>query len=263
LNCFVRTEINGREDNEDSSHVFSLKPAFGALEIVVLAIADGMGGHAYGEQVSREVLRCTARTIFESLCCDPWINKGVPVEPVGSDRIMTVLKGACEQASLRVRLMVKANQWDKAGSTLTIAVVSGNEVVAANLGDSPLFHVSAAGMRKVTRDHTVASAMVKGGLIPAELERFHESRHSLEFFAGSLLMPRGEYTYSFSIAPDDLLLVCSDGVCGAQTIKELERSIGDRSGDLGAMADRLIKASSDSGESDNQTLILWRNAGSR
>lgn len=51
--CVVYSETNQWENNEDSFQVFAFVPALGQPPIVVLAVADGMGGHAYGEHVSR------------------------------------------------------------------------------------------------------------------------------------------------------------------------------------------------------------------
>ncbi|HEY9812849.1 MAG TPA: serine/threonine-protein phosphatase, partial [Candidatus Sericytochromatia bacterium] len=70
----VRSEINQRENNEDSFQIFSIISRLTPSPIIILAIADGMGGLAYGEQVSREGLKKLSLALFEELVVEPSIN---------------------------------------------------------------------------------------------------------------------------------------------------------------------------------------------
>lgn len=264
----VRSEQNGRDKNEDSFHVYALAPLPHDAPLHVLAVADGMGGHEHGELVSLEALRKISHALFEDLIVEATLNRTDNLPPFrrpsahqafSPERLKSAVLGALEQASAHVRRMVEVNGWKKAGSTAVVAIVCGRRVVAANLGDSPLFHFDARErrLRQITDDHTVAGVLMRAGVIAPEMARVHEGRSRLEFYLGAESLPKDEPAHSFETAPGDLLLLCSDGVSGALSLEELERCLGETS-DLEAKAERLVELSRETGETDNQTLILWR-----
>jgi len=256
----VRSETNQRENNEDSFQIFSLLPALGQSPIVVLAVADGMGGHAYGEHVSREALRKISLSLFEQLTVEPSINRLEALLPVDAETLSQALINALEQANAHVRRMVEANKWGKAGSTIVVATVLDDVAVVANLGDSPLFHYQASTgqLHKVTEDHTVAGVLLQAGMITPEMARYHEGRGRLEFYLGCPELPREAPAHQVALASRDLLLLCTDGVTGSLSHEQIAEILSDPNGDLDGMAERLIQASLEAGETDNQTLILWR-----
>lgn len=258
--CVVCSETNQRENNEDSFQVFALVPGLGQHPIVVLAVADGMGGHAYGEHVSREALRKVSLSLFEQLTVEASLNCSEIASTLDAERIARALMNALEQANAHVRRMVEANKWGKAGSTLVVAALVRDTAVVANLGDSPLFHYQASSgqLRKVTEDHTVAGVLLRAGMITPEMARYHEGRSRLEFYLGCANLPAKAPIYHVTLADGDLLLLCTDGVIGSLLDKQVEEIVTESRDDLVGMARRLIQASQEAGETDNQTLILWR-----
>jgi protein phosphatase len=256
----VRSETNHRENNEDSFHVFTLVPTPEQPPIVVLTVADGMGGHAYGEHVSREALRKVSSTLFEELITEPSINQVEAVPRIDPKILSQTLMTAVEQTNVHVRRMVDANKWGKAGSTIIIAAILDNNAVVVNLGDSPLFHYQANSkqLTKITEDHTVAGTLLRAGMISPEMARVHDGRNRLEFYLGSEKLPQETPQYCLELASGDLLLLCSDGVSGAVMQEHMEKIMSDPQDDLEHIANRLLEASREAGEEDNQTLILWR-----
>jgi protein phosphatase len=260
----VRSDQNGRDNNEDSFQVFELSPAAGERPLTVLAVADGMGGHEHGEDVSHEALRTLSLWLFNELVGRPSVNRPTfrtPPEPPAPETIARALTFGMERASERVRQMVKTNGWSKAGSTVVAAIVApSGEVVAANLGDSPLFHFRAAEGRltQITDDHTVAGVLMRARMITPEMARVHEGRSRLELYLGVERLPDEDPVYVFRVEPGDLLLLCSDGLSGALAHAEIERVLSGAGDDLEPAAERLITQARASGETDNQTLVLWR-----
>jgi serine/threonine protein phosphatase PrpC len=256
----VRSEVNRREQNEDSFQVYDLLTPAAPGGLQVLAVADGMGGHAYGEHVSREVLRTVSRALFEQCVVLPTLNELAPPFLLDAQKMSEILWQTLEEANARVQQMVRSNKWGKAGSTLVIGVILQNTLIAANLGDSPLFvyrHASQS-LKKITEDHTVAGILVRKKLIPPEMARFHEGRSRLEFYVGADTLPKHPPLYQCTLAAGDLVLLCSDGISGCLMPDQMEKLISEATDDLKAVADRLIEAALATDETDNQTLILWR-----
>jgi serine/threonine protein phosphatase PrpC len=256
----VRSEVNGRENNEDSFHVYRLSCVADADPIWILALADGMGGHEHGEVVSYEALRKASLVLFELLCVQPAINRTRPEASITEDVLAHALYSAIEQTNAHVRRMVQTNHWGTAGSTIVIAAVLGDTCIAANLGDSPLFHYQATTgeLHRVTDDHTVAGVLLRAGAITPEMARYHEGRSRLEFYLGAEKLPRDKPLYTMKLAPGDRLLLCSDGVTGQLAHNDVQACFCDAPGDLPSLADHLIEAARAAGETDNQTLILWQ-----
>jgi protein phosphatase len=260
------SDQNQRDKNEDSFLIFDVQPFGASSPLTVLTVADGMGGHEHGDYVSHESLRRISLSLFEQLTVAPALNRFDSEEAFSLESLSKALLDALEQANAHVKRMIASNGWQKAGSTLVAAAVYENSAMIVNLGDSPLFHYSRANnnITQVTVDHTVAGALMRGGLISPDMARIHEGGDRLEFFLGNETMPRMPPLYQVTLGPEDLLLLCSDGISGALSIEEiwevLNRSytVDPVGCDLHDVAEQFLEASSVKGETDNQTLILWR-----
>lgn len=258
-NYVIRSEINQRPNNEDSFLVCQLLPVLGREPVTILALADGMGGYAHGEHISREALRKTSVALFEQLCVSPALGNSATTAP--NFRILSLaLSDALKQGNAYIRRMAKNNSWGKVGTTIVIAAIWKNGVVAANLGDSLLFHyrLQNRALSQVTPDHSVAGALQRYGLISPEMAAVHSGRHQLEFYLGCDRLPREE-PIRLPLAPGDLLLLCSDGISGSLLPGEIASILA--ASDLEAIGKQLIRLSRSNGATDNQTLILWRQPG--
>ena len=255
-NYLVCTDINQRPKNEDSFLVCQLLPVLGREPVTILAVADGMGGYTHGADISREALRQIGAALFEELCVSPALNNSATTE-TNFGILSRVLSDVLEQSNAYVRQMVKNNRWRKAGTTIVIGAIWKNGVVAANLGDSLLFHyrLEDQSLSQITPDHSVAGSLLRYGLISPEMAAVHSGRHQLEFYLGCDRLPPDKPVRA-SLAPGDLLLLCSDGISGSLLPGEIASILGGY--DLEAIGKKLIKLSCSNGATDNQTLILWR-----
>jgi PPM family protein phosphatase len=255
----IRSEVNKRQNNEDSFVVWEVKPNVQENPITILAVADGMGGHAYGEIVSREALRKISLTIFEQLVIAPVLNTLETAPFLTTKKLEKVLLEALEQSNSYVQKMVENNKWGKAGSTLVLVAILNDQAVVINLGDSPLFYYEKATkkLQQITEDHTVAGVLLRAGMITPEMARYHEGRSRLEFYLGCFNLPKDPPTYHFKLNQGDRLLLCSDGVIGPLSLEEMTEIMSFKDSTLDNIADNLLQASKDKEETDNQTLILW------
>ena len=124
----------------------------------VYVVADGMGGHAAGEVASgitiQSIAQSTARDLY------------VPTTTGRSDELDYVewLKGAVIAANTAVVDRVKATGSDM-GTTLVMALVAGDEVHIAHVGDSRAYQVNAHEIRRITTDHSLVERLVATGQI--------------------------------------------------------------------------------------------------
>lgn len=263
-NCIVRSETNQRDNNEDSFQILEIVPTFGRSPVTVLAVADGMGGHAYGEEVSREALRKVSLALFEHLAVEPSLNRLQPALAADFKTVSQALINALEVANAHIQRMVKANKWGNAGSTIVVAAILEDTAVVAYLGDSPMFHYQTRYRKlvKVTEDHTVAGVLLRAGMITPEMARYHEGRSRLEFYVGCSNLPREAPVHQIALTPGDVLLLCSDGVSGSLAEEQIAKILAESGGNLALAAEHLLQIARQAGETDNQTLILWRHSSS-
>lgn len=257
-NYVVRSQINQRDNNEDSFLVIPICLGGQASPLYLLAVADGMGGHAHGEHISYQALKKLSLGLFEQLVTLPNLNHLQPTA-LTSQNLVQVLTDALPLVNLYIQKMIQANRWERAGSTLVVALILGNEVVVTNLGDSPLFYMNAAHQtcHQITEEHTVAGMLLRANLISPEMAQVHQGKNQLEFFIGCDHLPEPLPMHRFSLGAQDRLLLCSDGISGSLDLTLLQQLCSNVSLSLDEIADRLIEAALSAGETDNQTLILW------
>ena len=87
----------------------------------------------------------------------------------------------------------------------------------------------------------------------------HEGKNMLEFYLGCDNLPPDLSIHYVSLYREDLLLLCSDGVSSNLKEKELKYILAEA--DLNTISEKLISQSRQVGETDNQTLIVWRYLG--
>jgi protein phosphatase len=260
------SDKNKRDDNEDSYLVVEFTPHGARTPLLVLGVADGMGGYEHGAEVSREVLRQMCLSLFQSLAVECALN-GVPGGVAfGPVHLAAALQEAAVIADGHIRRLVEANGWGMAGATVVVAAIYEGDVVAFNLGDSPLFHYEWAShsLCQLTEDHTYAQALVRGGVLAPHMGRYHEGSSQLEFYVGGGAFPLQPPVRYRKLEAGDLLLLCTDGVnrlLGPAKINALLRrmeGVVESSNGLANMAETIVEAARDAGEIDNQTLVLWR-----
>ncbi len=251
-NYYFRTETNQRSNNEDSLDRSELSVT-DSPPITLLLLADGMGGYAHGEDVSSAALQQFKLTLREKL------QPSGAYSPLSVDRLKQALLESLQQANDRIRQLVATNNWHKAGSTLVAAAIWQNRLVVTNLGDSPLFHYTAATGKlvKVTLDHSVVGILAQAGIITEEMARYHERRGQLEYYLGGDRRPNPPPVYERELQSGDLVMLCSDGINGLLSTEQISQILARTDTSLEQHADALILAARAAGETDNQTLLLW------
>jgi len=230
----VKTDIGKRAHNEDSY----LVPPEGC-DACLFAVADGMGGHAAG-------------AVASSLLVDGLSGNTVKFK---TDREIKQLKSLIERVNLGVYKTAEDDESLRGmGSTLVCVLVLGKKYIAANVGDSRLYHFDGETLKRITIDHSFVEQLVMQGSITREEAHVHPLRNIITRSMGA--SPTVDVDiFEHDWHPGDILLLCSDGLHGALLEDEIV-SVLQSDKTLDEMCDTLTQSALDNGGTDNITLIL-------
>ena len=237
MKCAGRTETGLRSQNEDCYLILD------TASVHAVAVSDGMGGHRAGETASATAIETLSHCLSE--CGDVWEG---------------ALSDAFRKANTAVHTLAQSDDsMYGMGCTLVAAIYDETHFVAANVGDSRLYHFDGSTIRPVTHDHSFVAELVRRGIITEEEAKTHPRRNLITRAIGT------ESRVACDIFPcewkqGDMLLLCSDGLCGvlrdAETAAFLRNSV-----DLDATCASLISRALQLGSRDNITVVLVQNDG--
>jgi PPM family protein phosphatase len=203
----------------------------------LLAVADGMGGHAAGDVASKVVIAA-----LEHLDDDA---------PSGD--MLQSLRQAVFEGSEHLREVIRESpQLEGMGTTLTAILFAGGRLALCHVGDSRAYLMRDGQMSQITHDDTFVQTLIDDGRITAEEANTHPQRSLL------LRALNGQ-----DVEPDlsmrearagDRYLLCSDGLSGVVSEDTLAEALKDP--DPQTTADRLIELALRSGGPDNVTVIV-------
>jgi PPM family protein phosphatase len=204
----------------------------------LLAVADGMGGHAGGEEA--------ARSVIEELRSAPDLR----------DDPLKGMAQAIRHSGERIMELGAANpELEGLGTTLTAVVLLNGSIFWAHVGDSRLYLFHDGTLAQITVDQTLVQGLIDEGVITAGEAMSHPLRHMLDQCVGC---PGCEPELGRrEVQAGDTLLLSTDGLHGAMDPKE----IGDillGGGELQEMASELVRKALDRGSGDNITVVLAR-----
>ena len=184
-----------RKNNQDS---YAHK-VLGEL-LAYAIVCDGMGGDE-GHVASQ-----TATSFVDEILSRD-------LKPKMSETSMkNVMKSAAAGANALVFEAIQQNlELEGIGTTLTIAVVFGDSVFIAYVGDSRVYHLDGAQEQQLTKDHTVVQMLLDIGEISPEEAEKHPKRHFITRAVGVSASVDVDFV-EHPFAPGDMLLLCSDGL---------------------------------------------------
>ena len=140
------------------------------------------------------------------------------------------------------------------GTTLVSAITYEDGAVITNVGDSRAYHISAAGITRVTTDHSLVQSMVERGDITAEEARRHPNRNLITRALGPDIDAECD-GYICPMAAGEFLLLCSDGLVNTVTDQEM-LSVVLHSEGLEHALEWLLQIAKEHGAPDNVTAVL-------
>ncbi|MFE1594582.1 PP2C family protein-serine/threonine phosphatase [Nocardia sp. NPDC058705] len=216
-----------RGNNEDSVYA-------GAR---LLALADGMGGHAAGEVASQLMIAALAHLDDD--------------EP--GDDILGKLDHATHSGNAAIADHVEAEpELDGMGTTLTAILFAGRKLGLVHIGDSRAYMLRDGELTQITRDDTFVQSLVDEGRITAEQAHTHPQRSLImRALTGNEIEPT---LIMREARAGDRYLLCSDGLSDVVSDETIGNTM--REGNTDECADRLIELALRSGGPDNVTVVV-------
>jgi serine/threonine protein phosphatase PrpC len=216
-----------RANNEDSVYA-------GAR---LLALADGMGGHAAGEVASQLVIAALAHLDDD--------------EPGGD--LLSQLNSAVHEGNSAIAAHVEADpELEGMGTTLTAILFAGNRLGLVHVGDSRGYLLRDGELTQITKDDTFVQTLVDEGRITAEEAHSHPQR---SLIMRALTGHEVEPTLTVREAhAGDRYLLCSDGLSDPVSHDTILDAL--QIPDVTESADRLIEMALRGGGPDNVTVVV-------
>lgn len=225
-----------REENEDTVLVTN------GGGYVLAIVADGMGGHAAGKKASMMAAKTMQRKLKRE-------------EEVPPRR----LKEMVEETSREVFDEAESNPNCKnMGTTLELALVYRDVVIAAHVGDSRTYMLRKGRLDQLTKDHSYVQYLVDNGYLTQEEAEVHPYKNIITRAIGMKEVEVDVYSTAFE--DDYMVLLCSDGLTKHVTNREIETCLNGE-GSMKEKVERLIDLALERGGMDNITIALVANDG--
>ncbi|MFM2305296.1 MAG: hypothetical protein RLZZ135_2709 [Cyanobacteriota bacterium] len=203
-------------------------------------VADGMGGHAGGEEASRIAIE-TAHTYLDR----HWTS-----EPDPKNLLVQALMAANDAI---IADQEQNTQRSDMGTTVVLILFRDDLVWSAHVGDSRLYRLRGDKLDAITEDDTWVARAMKLGQLNAEEAKSHPLRHVLSHCLGRRDL-RQINIQTQDITSGDLILLCSDGLTEEVPHDEIATHL--KSATLEQAAQALIDAAKEHGGSDNITVVV-------
>ncbi|WP_295006521.1 protein phosphatase 2C domain-containing protein [uncultured Dechloromonas sp.] len=193
---YQESRVGGRANNEDrTTYCYS-------RDALLMVVADGMGGHHYGE-IAAQIAVQTLADAFQR-----------EARPLLADPFRFLLKGMTNAHHAILDYTARHNLSDTPRTTCVACVVQDNVAYWAHAGDSRLFLMRDGRVIAQTKDHSRIRLLVEEGMITEAQAAFHPDRNKIYSCLGSPTPPEIEFSRKTPLDHGDILLLCTDGLWG-------------------------------------------------
>lgn len=257
----ARCEAAGRPNNEDNYQVASDlsvgKWQFTKDEVLplgskgaLLLVCDGMGGMNAGEVASKIAVE-TMKTVFSK---DSLENTKLETD----EQRCGFIYHAIQKADANIKKESSADEAKRGmGSTIVLAWLMDGKVYVGWCGDSRAYKYNPKrGLVQLSHDHSYVQELVDAGQLSPELAFDHPNNNIITRSLGD---PRGVAqpdVKCYSLEENDVILLCSDGLCGVLRDHEIGQLIANNLNSMNLCRDTLWEAAKNAGWHDNVTIAL-------
>lgn len=227
-----------RRENQDFAYAGEVPGAEGWQ---LLAVADGVGGHARGEWASQRAVQLVANGLA-----------GLLADRDPAD----ALREAVTMANAQVHHEARAIGCAGAATTFAAALVRDGQAWWVNVGDSRVYALAGGRLRQLSADHSWVAEQVRAGAMRPDDARTHGKRNVVTRTVGFEPYVLPDVDGPVALGPGDALLLCSDGLhgpvdetCMQATAAELDPQFA---------VGRLVELANEAGGPDNITVVIGR-----
>lgn len=230
--------------------------------VLCAVLCDGVGGHMAGEVASKIGVNSITQVIEES------DGQQIPA------LLTKAIQKASEDILLHARSSIVVDEGRSGmGSTASVALLVGNRLYTATLGDSRIYLLRQAEIHQLSKDHTWIQDALDIGLITPEQVQGHPNTHVIRRYLGSKNPPEvdgrmylsgdeedaaAEANQGTRLQAGDIVLMCSDGLSDLVKDHEIHDVVTAQGDNLQAAVDQLIDLANARGGHDNTTIIIFR-----
>ena len=219
-----------REINEDSAWIGSQ----------IIAVADGLGGHAGGEVASAIVINGLAKAETKEFTKESVHDLVIEITAKANGEIAKKIKDSPKLKGM--------------GTTLTSLISTEDKVALIHIGDSRCYQFRDGKLTQLSKDHTLVQELIDQGRLSVE----EASAHPQKSLITKALMGNVEtepFIQLINVEPNDLFLLCTDGLSSVLNESEISKILRE-DGLTEIAAQKLKDAVYKSGAPDNVTLVL-------
>ena len=215
-------------------------------DAVLMVVADGMGGHFYGEVASQIAVQYLTAAFQRE------------AQPALADPFLFLHKGMTNAHHAILDFVNENKLKDSPRTTCVACVIQNNIAYWAHVGDSRLYHIRKKNIIGMTRDHSRVRAMVDQGLISEKEAENHPDKNKVYTCLGGNQLPEIEFSKKTPLESGDYLVLCTDGVWGPIDSPTLVNSLDE--GNFMQAVPRLLDRSELAGgpHGDNLSIIAVR-----
>lgn len=227
-----------RQENQDA---YVVEP-----ELQLFMVSDGMGGHR-GGAIASEIIAEDLPPMIET--------KLDQLKSHSSRAVRSLLKKAVAEQSRQLRMEgTSESGYKEMGATIAVALIVGERVYIANLGDSRAYRFRRGKLRQLSKDHSVISELLEDGQIRPDEVEHHVARGQITRYVGMEEKAR-PYVRSFPLKGGDRLLLCTDGLTDLVNDSRIAAILDEKS-DCQAACEALVEAANAAGGADNVTVVV-------
>ncbi len=237
-----------RDHNEDSvlALTSTILGSTDSIPFGLYIVADGMGGHQFGEVASNAAVRIMGGNITKKFHSYLY---NLPTQSL-QESLQEVMETSITEAHQYVQREAPGS-----GTTVTAALVLGQQVTIAHVGDSRAYSIFPDGrIEPITRDHSLVKRLEElGHLSKDEAENFPHRNVLIRALGQGEFLEADIFTIPFPQTGH--LMICSDGLWGVISEKEILRSITEAP-TLNRACQNMVEAANAAGGPDNISVIL-------
>ena len=234
-----------REHNED---------AIGSIgDIGLMVLADGMGGYNAGEVASGIAVQIVTNLAAEGATREERHD----IDPhSGMMRQSIVLRDAIYRANKIIYQTAQSQtNCEGMGTTIVACMFYDNKISIAHVGDSRAYRMRGGQLDQVTLDHSLLQELVDRGFYTAEEAQRSTNRNYVTRALG--VEPTVEVeVHEYDVLPDDIYLLCSDGLCDMVEDDDIHLTISTFNASLDVVGQQLVDLANDHGGRDNVSVML-------